>query len=905
MDRLDDTVMRLSAARPDDGDVAQTHDALRAALFGAPLPEPENPPSLGRYRLDARGGTGGMGVVFRGFDPALERAVAVKLVRASATEAELLEAEARAQAKLEHPAVVPVHDIGSYGPDDISAEDAARWSVPRTGVFIVMQWVDGLTLDAWVREVPRTIQQQLRVFSAVAEGLQHVHERGLVHRDFKPRNVVIDGDGQPHVVDFGIAAFIAAHDSTAPRGEVRGTPRYMAPEQHAGKPADPRSDQYAFAVCLLESLARRRAFNASIATLAQAKASGEVDPEALGAVPRWLRPALRRALQPSPERRFESIAAMMNAVEARRRARRVTVFGGVGLLAAVAGAAAWPTPTAVEPCNDAAVPLEAVWTLERERGVSARDRPALETFAEAWSRARVEACRALLDPGTQVAAEGRMLCLDRALATFDASLDLLASGLEEPRASTLIDALPDPGRCSERDAARVALLLPTDAPGQATAAKAVDALERAAASGIAGELDAQLEMAERAHALALAVEHPPLRAAAAHRLAWALWETNQPDAALPVAQRALRDAERASDLERAVRIQIDMVGMLGASLGRYDEALGLAMALDARCEGVADPRRCRTGLRHNVGRTKLARGDVEGALPDLQQALEQRRALGDDGPGFVSNVSLLGSAYLRLDRGEDALAAYEDAYAWHARRAPEHPSAATALNNMGITLQRLGRHEEARARYEDALARFEETRGVKSRDTGMVLNNLGVLHYIRGDMRAAEDAQRRAVEAKLASVGSEHPDLGYSWVNLGRVLIKQRSYRDADAAFERAHENWAEALGDDHPLLVEPMLGRAETALARGDAEEAAKLLERARTLVAGGSGKDPELQARMLTLAAALAEPERAEAAAAKALRAWRAVPGPSFDRQEHERWMLARGYSVPSTPTDDRLSR
>ena len=284
MDRLDDTVMRLSAARPDDSDAASTHDALRSALFGAPSPEPEEPPSLGRYRLDARGGAGGMGVVFRGFDPALERAVAVKLVRASAVEAERLEAEARAQAKLEHPAVVPVHDIGTYGPDDLSANDAARWSVPRTGVFIVMQWVDGLTLDAWAREVPRTTQQQLRVFAAIAEGLAHVHERGLVHRDFKPRNVVVDAQQQPHVVDFGIAAVIASDGSAAPPGEVRGTPRYMAPEQHAGKPADPRSDQYAFAVCLLESLAGRRAFNAPIADLARAKVAGEIDPDALEAV---------------------------------------------------------------------------------------------------------------------------------------------------------------------------------------------------------------------------------------------------------------------------------------------------------------------------------------------------------------------------------------------------------------------------------------------------------------------------------------------------------------------------------------------------------------------------------------------------------------------------------------------
>lgn len=905
MDRSDDTVLRLSAARPDDSDAAHTHDHLRAALFGASPSEPEAAPLLGRYRLDERGGVGGMGVVFRGFDPALDRAVAVKLVRASAAEAELLATEARAQAKLEHPAVVPVHDIGSYGPSEVSADVAARWSVPRTGVFIVMQWVDGLTLDAWAREAPRPVEEQLRVFDAIARGLQHVHERGLVHRDFKPRNVIIDADTQPHVVDFGIAAFVATSDADAADGEVRGTPRYMAPEQHAGKPADPRSDQYSFAVCLLESLAGRRAFDTSIAGLARAKAAGEIDPEALAAVPRALRSALRRALDPSPEHRFESVAAMMAAIARARRTRRGVVYGSMGALLAAAAVVAWPTPSTVDPCIDAAAPLYEVWTPTREQRVAPEHQAQVRTFAARWSEARVGACRALLDSGTLAAAEGRVLCLDRALSTFEASMDLLESGLEEPRASTLVEALPSPERCSEPKAGRVALLLPTDAPGQATAEEAVAALDRAAASGIAGELDTQLEQAERAHALALTVEHPPLRAAAAHRLAWALWETNEAEAALPFFERALRDAELAGDIDRAVRIQTDMVGMLGASLGRYDEALGLAMALDARCEAVADPRRCRAGVRHNVGRTKLSRGDIEGALPDLARALAHRRALGDDGPGYASNVSLLGHAYQRLNRLDEALESYEAAYDWHARRAPEHPGTATALNNLAIVLQRLGRHDEARERYEQALERFEATRGMQSRDTGMVLNNLGVLHYLRGDMQASEDAQRRAIEAKLASVGASHPDLGYSWVNLGRVLIKQGALNDAEDAFVRAHDNWADALGEKHPLLAEPALGRAETALASGDPEDAARLLAQAQTLASLGSGEDPEQRARMLTVEAALAEPERAEAAASEALRAWQAVSGPSFDRQEHERWMLARGYSVPSSPRHDRLTR
>jgi len=900
MSSTDETVVRLGAARPDDHDAASTHEALRGLLFGAPPPAAPEAPMLGRYRLDERIGAGGMGVVFRGYDPALDRTVAVKLVRASAAGAEMLAIEARAQARVEHPCVVPVHDIGRYGVDDIASDVAERWAVPRSGVYIVMRWVEGRTLDAWQRNEAPDREAVLRVFAAIGDGLQHVHERGLVHRDLKPSNVIIDTAGQPHVVDFGIAALIAAdgtrYDASGSDDEIRGTPRYMAPEQHAGEPADPRSDQYSFALCLLEGVAGNPAFPRNTRARITAKAKADVARATMRATPLWLRAPLRKALDPSPDRRFDSVASLLQAITVRRRMRRVAGLGIAASVTAAAVAFALPSRAEPDPCGAAASSMHALWTPTRAAALPSSVRPGLQAYVRRWATAREDACRALLDPATQASAEGRMLCLDRMLSSFEASVNLLTEDLAEARAEALVDALPEPDRCTSDDAGRNALLLPVDAPGESIAHDAVAALERATALGIAGDVAMQLEVAEQAHALALKVDHAPLRAAAAHRLFWALWETDQPQAALPVARRALADAERASDLERVLRIQVDMVGMLGASLGRYEEALGLAMAVDARCEAAPDPRVYRASLRHNVGRTRLRRGDISGALPELEDALRLRQALGDEGPGYASNLALLGSTYLRLDRAADALEVFEASLAWRKAQSPDHPAVGTALNNVGITLQQLGRHDEALSRFEEALTRFERTRGPESKDVGMVLNNLGVLHYSRGNIEAAAATQRRAVEAKLASVGAEHPDLGYSWVNLGRAQVKRGALDEADAAFVRAHENWSASLGEAHPLLAEPLLGLAELAVVRAQPNEARRLLLEARTMASRGGGHDPEQRARMLAVEAAIAPAGDAPRLAREALRAWDDVPGPSFDRQELERWMLDRGYPVPS---------
>ncbi len=259
---------------------AQRADPGPESERDAPSLEPAAGQRLGRYRVDHGIGAGGMGLVFSAWDPALQRNVALKLLRpelATTREArERLLAEARAVASLKHPNVVGVFDVG---------EAEGR-------VFIAMELVDGVTLDRWCALTKPSLERLLDVFRQAGLGLAAAHAQGLVHRDFKPQNVLVTTDERVLVTDFGLAL-----SSSETAQEVAGTPAYMAPEQRRGA-ASAASDQYSFALCLAETLG---------ATL---PVSGGA-PELPTSVPDWLRAVLRRALAPDPAQRYSSLESLV------------------------------------------------------------------------------------------------------------------------------------------------------------------------------------------------------------------------------------------------------------------------------------------------------------------------------------------------------------------------------------------------------------------------------------------------------------------------------------------------------------------------------------------------------------------------------------------------------------------
>ncbi|MFP2962555.1 protein kinase domain-containing protein [Myxococcus sp. 1LA] len=339
----------LPGADASGADAPTRWDTGVLTLADAPAAREERilPPEtrLGGYVLQGVLGMGGMGVVYAAEDPRLGRRVALKLLRPLREGAEdegraRLLREAQAMARLSHPNVLPLFELGAAEGRD----------------FLVMEWVDGTTLADWLRERARPWREVLDVFLAAGAGVAAAHRAGMVHRDFKPSNVLVGRDGRVRVTDFGLARHgtVAAlgvaggGDSLAKApmvtkwGQVAGTPAYMSPEQHAGRAVDARSDQYSFCVALHEALHGERPGSVPGSTTA---------PRMPSSVPRYVRAALARGLASAPEDRFPSMDALMAALSqpapiSWRRRRLLAAAASLVALGVGLGVLLWsPSPS--------------------------------------------------------------------------------------------------------------------------------------------------------------------------------------------------------------------------------------------------------------------------------------------------------------------------------------------------------------------------------------------------------------------------------------------------------------------------------------------------------------------------------------------------------------------------------
>ena len=349
------------------------------------------PDAIGRFKISRRLGAGGMGMVFEGRDETLERKVAVKLLRLDDTGSQSDEAsarllrEAQALARVTHPNVIQVFEVGTW----------------RDQVFVAMEYIDGCTFEEWQRDPDLAWPEILRAYLDAGRGLAAAHAAGIVHRDFKPSNVMRANDGRVVVLDFGLArdtndldtagdsmilaraaqsaASLARRALTDPlgtpltaTGAVMGTPAYMAPEQHAGTRTDARTDQFSFCVSLYEALYGERPFSGgSLAVLASSVLEGRVRPvPEFTRVPIWIREVLIRGLDVEPDARFADMNALLGELDRvpvgrRGRWRRWAAVGAISL--ATAGAT-WTARRSIdlEPARARVAAVLASATLERD-----------------------------------------------------------------------------------------------------------------------------------------------------------------------------------------------------------------------------------------------------------------------------------------------------------------------------------------------------------------------------------------------------------------------------------------------------------------------------------------------------------------------------------------------------------
>jgi len=394
---------------------------------------------IGRYTVLRKLGSGGMGVVYAAFDESLDRKVAIKVLREHGDPQDQLRLlrEAQALARLSHPNVVAVHDVGT-------TEDGQ--------VYIAMEFITGVTLRTWLEDHSLPRAEILRVMEQAGRGLAAAHAVGLIHRDFKPDNVMVAGDGRAWVFDFGLARSAGDVDPTPAQpspmpsqtptqsqsgqrpissmtiaGTVLGTPGYMAPEQHDGEVADARTDVFSFCVTLYEALNGERPFaGETYGELAAFVRAGQIRPAPLGVqVPSWLRQIMVRGLSPVPSDRWQNMPQLLAALAADPAVRRRRVVRRVALLALLIGLAigvpyAWGE-------------AQRVWARERSESVA----------AQRWRvvQARIAALEAEGEPAEGEAAFAAFVHAEEHRGTRALTRAWLDRGARRLRADDRADAL--------------------------------------------------------------------------------------------------------------------------------------------------------------------------------------------------------------------------------------------------------------------------------------------------------------------------------------------------------------------------------------------------------------------------------------------------------------------------------
>jgi tetratricopeptide (TPR) repeat protein len=799
-------------------------------------PSTERGAQIGRYVVLDVIGMGGMGVVLAAYDPKLDRKVAIKLIRPSFEGARAhlrLQREAQALAKLDHPNVVAVHDVGEHDEQ----------------VFVAMDFIQGRDLSAWMAERPRPWPEVLEVFVQAGRGLVAAHAAGLVHRDFKPANVMLGADGRVRVTDFGLARLDLAgaggradepeHGSLLDRGvtvegSLTGTLAYMSAEQLDGHDADALSDQFAFCVSLFEALYGERPFAArDFASLREAVIGERVREAPPGSgVPGWLRKVVLRGLARDPQQRWPSMQALLDALADDPGLRRRRTLTRVGLLLTLAAAslAAYslaerePEP---RPCEDLAEPLVGVWDPQRRARLAdtfaaasvdhgadtwTRLQPLLHTYAERWVAMRVDACEATVR-GEQSSEllDLRMTCLDRKLDHLSATLDELATldAAALPRAMTSVLALPPLEPCA--DAA--ALLADPRQPTDPALAERVEQLESqltvAWAKQNAGRFADGLAVTDVVMTEADTLGYEPLRAVALRRRGELQLRMGEVEAA----QRSLEQS--------------------------YDAALGQGMLAEAGSSAAA--------LVYLFAEVLMQPDDAQSWARDADPLT---RAAGN-AERRAAYLDAVASLALLQQRPELARSHFQAALELReAEFGPDDFSVAVSLNNLGVVAEQLGELEQARSYHERTLALREQTLGSQHELVATSHYNLANVASEEHDYAEASRHLEQALAIRERVLGPEHHEVATTLSNLANAEREQGRFDDARRHYERAMAVRERALGPEHPRMVYLWAGLAQVLFEQGRVAEAIPLFDRA--LVAGEAHSlSPEMLAEVRFLLA------------------------------------------------------
>ncbi len=833
--------------------------------------------SLDRFMVIERLGTGGMGMVVAAYDPDLDRKVAIKVLRPdkarsrSATDGQQrLLREARALARLSHPNVTTVYEIGTV--DD--------------RVFIAMEYVAGQTMAEWLREKKRDWREVVDVMVQAGRGLYAAHEAGLVHRDFKPENVLIGTDGRVRVTDFGLVGIestplanesgeieisrlsLSLSSTLTVAGALMGTPRYMSPEQHHRQKADARSDQFGFCAVLYEALYGQPAFDGdSYWGLASNVSAGKIrQPPKDTEVPPWLWEISRRGLSRDPEERFPSMAEVLSVLEQDRsgsRRRKLAIAGGAlgfAALGALALAGFLRGADAEPPCRGARAELDGVWDAaiaERvEAALSASDKPyaadtaktargLLDDYAKEWVEMRTEVCEATHVRGTQSAAlmDVRMYCLDGRRSELGALAELLAEADEKlvSKAVSIASKLQPLEACADIRQLTERPPLPKDPDRRAHVAAVHKRYAEANARSHTGKWKEALAMLEEIEPEAVELGYAPLVTDIRDLRGGLQASLGDNEAAEETLEQVAIDALATRNDAVMVHAAAQLVTTVGYRLGRYAqadiwgrEALALAQRDSAR--PMLESR-----MQETMAMLRTGQGEYAEAKKHAQRAYVLRRqALGPDHPLTGNAQHTLGVILGKLGDFDGALAAYENVLRIHKKTLGErHPNVPLSLHNIGVIYKREHEYEKAAEYLNQALAVWTEVLPENHPYIGMALLNLGVVQVSMGKLDDAIESLERSRAIKAARLGDDHPSVAKVDLAMSDVWKRRGDLKRALEQQERALANMKKALGEDHPDVGEALGMVADTRNNMGEHAKAAELFRRALAIREAKLGAD------------------------------------------------------------------
>jgi tetratricopeptide (TPR) repeat protein len=824
--------------------------------------------AIGRFIVLETLGSGGMGVVYAAYDPNLDRKVALKLLStpvAGSEEARIrMLREAQAMARIDHPNVLRVYEAGQLGDQ----------------IYIAMEFAPGGTLRKWLAASPRTQAEIMTAYTQAGRGLAAAHAASLVHRDFKPDNVMLLADGRVRVTDFGLVGMIGDAPAPAPApmdapitdvtplsqdltrtGALMGTPSYMAPEQFRGQHAGPAADQFAFCVALYTALTGQRPFEGpTFAELCANVVAGQLRPIPREAhVPSRIANALTRGLSTDPAQRFASMDALLARLDtAPRRRTWVAVLVAVVALGGGAGFVALRSP--VELCSGASHRLASTWSPARAAmlaesfalaprpdaiAVVERVVPIFDRWGESWEQAYVGACE-----DTRVRAiqserllDLRMDCLARRLDEAHATLDALGGGGGDAvdHAFDLAGALPDVSACANTSALASGVAAP-NAITSASVAAIRDTLSRARAQRKLAHYAQARDLATSTVAAARSLGYGPAIAEALLELGTVQSKLADRTAAATLAD-AMRTAMAAGANDTAIVAAARRIGEIEGTPAQFPIGDELAKIATALAEHSPPPPVVSVELDNTIAALLGDEGNLDASQARYEQTLAfATKQLGPDDVHTIQIISQLALLSVKRHHWKDARASFQRvADAEQRIYGADHPEYATALDNLANIDAELGQSAKSKELRERALAIRIAALGPEHPEVAVSYVNLGAVYNEAGDLVTAKTYFEKSLAIDSKVYGEDSVQTDTALVDLGNTVERQGDRVKGRELIQHALANEEKAYSADDPRLASTIdnLGNVERDDKHYDA--ALALFERAERITVKAFGaKDP-----------------------------------------------------------------